>query len=185
MRVRPQLDARSDGPGVLLSTNPPSSDYGNLTGLILQVHNGNLTVLIKGQQVGSMPLPDGDRSISVHSDGHRTTASIGEESIANLAGDRRPQVTGIYSTWTRRPTRSPGCPSRRGWTTAESYPTTLKLVVIALAVACFIGSVVKPAAAGHAGRRRPPRLVPPKWWKPTFRDVSVISALVPGGSSAR
>ena len=31
------LDARTNGPATLLSTNPPSSDYGKLTGLILQV----------------------------------------------------------------------------------------------------------------------------------------------------
>lgn len=173
------LDARSDGPGVLLSTNPPSSDYGNLTGLILQVHNGNLTVLIKGQQVGSMPLPDGDCSISVHSDGHRTTASIGEESIANLAGDRRPQVTGIYSDLDEATDPISGLSfEARVDNRYESYPTTLKLVVIALAVACFIGSVVCLRRLDMRAGRRPPRLVPPKWWKPTFRDVSVISALV-------
>ena len=91
------LDARTNGPATLLSTNPPSSDYGKLTGLILQVDGGHVTLQNRGQQVGTVPLPDGDCTVSVRSDAYGTRATVGDQQLANLHGDQRPQVTGIYS----------------------------------------------------------------------------------------
>ncbi|MEV5537509.1 arabinosyltransferase domain-containing protein [Saccharopolyspora shandongensis] len=173
------LDARTNGPATVLSTNPPTSDYGKLTGLTLQVDNGHLTMLTKGQQVGTVPLPAGDCSFSLHADAFGTTASVGGESLANLRGDQRPQLTGIYSGL------NDGIDDVRGLSFEarvdnryESQATTIKGVAIALAVLAFIGSVVCLRRLDVRAGRRPPKWAPAGWWKPTFRDVSVIGALV-------
>ncbi|MDA3628675.1 arabinosyltransferase domain-containing protein [Saccharopolyspora sp. WRP15-2] len=173
------LDQRTNGPGTLLSTNPPSSDYGNLTGLVLQVDNGHLTLLNKGQQVGTAPLPDGDCTIALKSDAYETTATAGGESLADLHGDQRPQLTGIYSGLNDGIDNVHGLSfEARVDNRYESQPTTLKIVVIALAVVAFIGSLVCLRRLDVRAGRRPPKWAPAKWWKPTFRDVSVIGSLV-------
>ncbi|WP_010313485.1 arabinosyltransferase domain-containing protein [Saccharopolyspora spinosa] len=172
------LDLRTNGPATLLSTNPPSSDYGKLTGLTLQVDNGHLTMLTKGQQVGTVPLPGGDCSLSLHSDAFGTTASVGTETLANLRGDQRAQLTGIYSGL------NDGIDDVRGVSFEarvdnryESQATTIKIAVIALAVLAFIGSLICLRRLDVRAGRRPPKWAPAGWWKPTFRDVSVIGAL--------
>ncbi|WP_337466330.1 hypothetical protein [Saccharopolyspora spinosa] len=92
------LDARTAGPAILLSTNPPSSDYGKLTGLTLQVDNGQAALYSKGQQVSTVPLPAGDCAINIRADASGTTAGIGKQVWARVLGDQRPQLTGIYSS---------------------------------------------------------------------------------------
>ncbi|MEY8039501.1 arabinosyltransferase domain-containing protein [Saccharopolyspora cebuensis] len=172
------LDERTEGPAVLLSTNPPSSDYGHLTGLILQVDGGQLTMMNKGQQVGTVPLAAGDCTISVHSDGYGFKASVGDQSLANFAGDARPQVTGIYSALDENIDPVSGLSfEARVDNRYESYPTALKVAAIVLAIAAFIGSVVCLRRLDVRAGRRPPKLVPAGWWKPTFRDIAVIGAL--------
>ena len=91
------LDARTPGPGTLLATNPPNSEYGNLTGLTLQVNDGQLALLSGGERVGSTALPAGDCAISIDSSGSSTTANVGDTQLAQLNGDQRPQMTGIFS----------------------------------------------------------------------------------------
>ena len=66
------LDARTTGPATLLSTNPQSSDYGKLTGLILQVDGGQVALLSRGQQAGTTPLPTGNCEFAVRSDASGT-----------------------------------------------------------------------------------------------------------------
>ncbi|GAA4840875.1 arabinosyltransferase domain-containing protein [Saccharopolyspora rosea] len=173
------LDARTNGPATLLSTNPPSSDYGKLTGLILQVDGGHVTLQNRGQQVGTVPLPDGDCTISVRSDASGTRATVGDQQLANLHGDQRPQVTGIYSGLDDKVDDVHGLSFQaRVDNRYESTPTDLKLVVIALAVLAFIGSVICLRRLDVRAGRRPPKLVPRGWWKPTFRDAAVILALI-------
>ncbi|GAA2788684.1 arabinosyltransferase domain-containing protein [Saccharopolyspora taberi] len=173
------LDTRSDGHGTLISTTPPGSDYGNVTGLKLQVDNGRLVLLSKGQQLGTAPVPGGQCSIKVHSDGHRTTASVGAQQIAQVNDDQRPQLTGIYSDLDAAVDNIQGVSFEATVDTRyESTPTVLKIVVMVLAVLAFAGCVVTLRRLDRRAGRRPPRLAPPGWWKPTFRDGAVVFALV-------
>ncbi len=174
------VDARTPGPGILLSTNPPSSKYGNLTGMILQIADGQLTLLSKGRQLGTTPIPSGDCSISVHSDAYSTTATVGGQPLADVQGeDRRPQLTGIYSDIdeAQDPIRGLSFTAQvdNRWATQA---TILKFVVIGLAVVCFIGCVIVLRRLDVRAGRRPPKLAPAGWWKPTWRDASVFAVLV-------
>ncbi|GAB2740609.1 arabinosyltransferase domain-containing protein [Salinifilum aidingensis] len=172
------LDARTPGTGTLLATNPPNSDYGKLTGLNLEISNGQLSLLTAGERVGSADLPAGDCAISIDSDGSSTTASVGDAQLAQLNGDQRPQVTGVYSDLDENQDPVSGTSFQaRVDDRYESSPTVLKIAVMLLAVACFIGSIVCVRRLDVRAGRRPPRLVPRGWWRPTFRDTSVIGVL--------
>ncbi|WP_374220902.1 arabinosyltransferase domain-containing protein [Saccharopolyspora sp. HNM0986] len=173
------LDARTPGVANVLSTNPPNSEYGNLTGLTLQVNNGQLVVLAKGQQVSSTQLPPGGCSISVHSDAVGTKVKLGDESLMNVRGDQRPQLTGIFSDLDAQADNIDGLSfEARVDNRYESSATVLKYTVIGAAVLAFIGSVICLRRLDVRAGRRPPRLVPRGWWKPTLRDIAVIGSLV-------
>lgn len=172
------LDARSAAPGVLLSTNPPNSDYGRLTALTLQVTDGQLTLLDKGQQLATTPLPDGDCTIGVHADASGVTANVDGQRLPVSHGDR-PQLTGIYSQLDQNLDDTRGLSFQaRVDNRFESSASHLKLAAIALAALCFVGSVVCLRRLDTRAGRRPPRLAPAGWWKPTLRDVAVLAALV-------
>ncbi|MFC7342414.1 arabinosyltransferase domain-containing protein [Saccharopolyspora griseoalba] len=173
------LDARTNGPAVLLSTNPPNSDYGDITGMVLQVDNGQLTLLMKGQQLGSVALPAGDCSVSVNSTAYGLKATAGDETLVNIAGDRRPQVTGIFSSLDEARDDISGLSFQaRVDTRYESQPTPLKLAAIAGAVLCFLGGLVCLRRLDVRAGRRPPRWFATGWWRPTLRDVAVLGSLL-------
>ncbi|WP_249124147.1 arabinosyltransferase domain-containing protein [Saccharopolyspora erythraea] len=172
------LDARSDGHGTLVSTTPLNSDTGTVTGLRLQVDNGRLVLTSKGRQLGTAPLPVGNCAITVHSDGYRTTAAVGGQQIALANEDVRPQLTGVYSDLDTAVDRTAGLSFKAEIDTRyESHATALKIVVMAGAVLAFIGSVVVLRRLDGRAGRRPPRLVPSGWWKPTLRDLAVLGSL--------
>ncbi|MGW3473468.1 arabinosyltransferase domain-containing protein [Saccharopolyspora sp. NPDC000995] len=169
------LDARIDGPGVLIATNAPSSEYGGLTGMTLQVDAGQVTLWSKGHQVGTATLPAGDCSISVHSDAAGTQAGVAGLPLAAVPGDQRPQLTGIYSQLDAAIDDVRGLDFQaRVDNRFASQATPLKVAVMVLAVLTFLGSMI---ALRHLEIRRAPRLVPPGWWRPEVRDVVVGSAL--------
>ncbi len=172
------LDARSDAPGVLVSTNPTNSEYGKVTGLTLQVINNQVTLLSKGQQLGTALVPPGDCSITIQSDASATTAKIGDQTIANSTGDQRAQLTGIYSQLDDQQDNVEGLSfEARVDNRYESHATPLKWTAIALALGCFVGSVIALRKLDVRAGRRPPRLAPPGWWKPTLRDTAVVGVL--------
>ncbi len=173
------LDARTQDQALVLGTNPPNSEYGKLTGMTLQVTGGQLTLLSKGRQLGTTPMPSGDCSISIHSDASSTTAGVGNQPLADIHGqDRRPQLTGIYSDIDEQqdPTRGLSFSAQvdNRWSTQG---TMLKFVAMGVAVLCFIGSVITLRKLDVRAGRRPPKLAPPGWWKPTLRDGAVFAAL--------
>ncbi|GAA2333751.1 arabinosyltransferase domain-containing protein [Saccharopolyspora halophila] len=173
------LDARSNGPAVLLSTNPPKSDYGDLTGMVLQINNGQLTMLVKGQQLGSVAMPGGDCSLRVNSTAYGLKSTVGDQTLVNIAGDRRPQVTGIFSSLDDERDDISGLSfEARVDTRYESQPTPLKLAVMAGAVLCFLGGLVCLRRLDVRAGRRPPRWFATGWWKPTLRDVAVLGSLL-------
>lgn len=172
------LDERTDGPGVIFSTNPPSSDYGKLTGLTLQVNNGALTLLTRGQQLNTVPLPQGDCEIRLSSTAQSTTATVGDQTLTDSSGDHRPQLTGIYSQLDASTDDVSGLSfEARVDDRFESYATALKTGVMVLTVLAFVGCVICLRRLDVRAGRRPPRLAPPGWWKPTPRDAAVFGAL--------
>ncbi|MFC7342217.1 arabinosyltransferase domain-containing protein [Saccharopolyspora griseoalba] len=172
------LDARSQGPGLLLSTNPPTSDYGNLTALTLQVDDGQVQLYSKGQQISTTELPAGDCTIELRADASGTKAHVGGERWANVAGDQRPQLTGIYSSLNDQVDDVEGLDFQaRVDNRFSSWATPLKTAVIVLTIASFIGSVIALGRLDRLAGRKGPRLAPLRWWKPTLRDASVFLAL--------
>ncbi len=173
------LDSRTTGPGTLLSTNPPSSDYGKLTGLVLQVDRGQVALLSRGQQAGTTALTTGNCALAVRSDASGTVATVDGKPWVKLTGDQRPQLTGVYSDLDggRDDVRGLALQARVD-DRFSSHATVLKLVVIGLAVAAFAGSVVCLRRLDVQAGRRPPRLAPAGWWKPTPRDAAVGATLV-------
>jgi arabinosyltransferase C len=170
---------RSNGPGILLDTNPPNSEYGKLTALVLQVSDGQLSLFSRGLQLGTAPLPAGNCMIQVHSDGFHTAASVGGHQLFSANGDLRPQVTGVYSSINNADDPIAGLSFRaRVDTRYVSSPTLFKLVTMMLAVAAFLGSVLALRAVDVRMGRRPPRLAPRRWWRPTMRDLAVVLVLV-------
>ncbi|MBE9374512.1 arabinosyltransferase domain-containing protein [Saccharopolyspora sp. HNM0983] len=172
------LDARTDGPATLLSTNPPSSDYGSLTGLGLQVDGGQAVLLSQGQQVATEALPPGDCSIALRADAEGTTATIDGTEWVEMRGDQRPQLTGIFSELDAAADDISGVSfEARVDNRFASYATPLKIAVMLGAVAAFAGSIVCLRRLDVLARRQSVRLVPRKWWKPTLRDGAVYATL--------
>ncbi|MCI2416438.1 arabinosyltransferase domain-containing protein [Saccharopolyspora sp. K220] len=169
------LDARIDGPGVLIATNAPSSDYGGLTGLSLQIDAGQLVLWSRGHQAGTAVLPEGDCAISVRSDAAGTQADVGGLPLAAVPGDQRPQLTGIYSQLDSTVDDVRGLAfAARVDNRFASQPTPLKIAVLVLTVLTFLGSMI---ALFRLEVRRPLRWAPVRWWRPKFRDVVVLGAL--------
>ncbi|WP_323847488.1 arabinosyltransferase domain-containing protein [Allosaccharopolyspora coralli] len=173
------LDARTPGSAVLVSTNPPDSKYGTLTGLTLQVEDGRATLVVRGQQLGSAVVGGGECAISLHADGARTTASLGDQTIADVESDIRPQLTGIFSDIDAT------TDDVRGLSFAaevddryQSYATPVKLAAIGLVVLALAGSLVALRRVDTLVARRPRKFAPTGWWRLTSRDVAVLGALV-------
>ncbi|GAA0565334.1 arabinosyltransferase domain-containing protein [Saccharopolyspora erythraea] len=173
------LDARHAGPAVVLSTNPPPSEYGKITGLILQVQDGRLVLTSRGQQLASTALVGDDCVVKVHSDGFGTVASVSGHPIARVNDDVRPQMTGIYSDLDARIDDVRGVSFEAQVDDRyQSTATPIKIVVIVLAVVAFLSSVLALRAFDSRVARRPRRFAPSGWWKPTPRDVAVVGVLV-------
>ena len=172
------LDARTAGAGTLFSSNAPGSDEGKLTGLVLQIQDNQLAVLLKGQRVGTARLPPGACTISVHSDASATSAAIDAKPVVSLRGEHRPQLTGIYSALDSKVDDVKGLSVQarvdNRW---QNSPTALKGAAMGLAVAAFAGSVIALRRMDGPGRR-PPGLTPRRWWKPTLCDLAVYATLV-------
>ncbi|MGP4019016.1 arabinosyltransferase domain-containing protein [Saccharopolyspora sp. 5N708] len=169
------LDARIDGPGVLIATNAPSSEYGGLTGLSLQIDAGEVVLWSRGHQAGTVALPEGDCTISVRSDAAGTRADVGGLPLAAVPGDQRPQLTGIYSQLDSAVDDVRGLAfAARVDNRFASQPTPLKVAVLVLAVLAFLGSML---ALARLEVRRPLRWASPGWWRPRFRDAVVVGAL--------
>ncbi|WP_020663886.1 arabinosyltransferase domain-containing protein [Amycolatopsis benzoatilytica] len=162
----------------LFNTNPPNSSLGTVTGMALQVGNGQLTLSSQGQQLGAAPLPAGDCLITVHTDAQRTTASVGGTRMVDVTDDHRPQVTGIYSDLTNQDATSGLSVSAQVDNRWASSATGIKLVAIVLSVLCFLAAVLALYRMDRMTGRRAPRLAVRGWWRLKFLDVAVLGTLV-------
>ncbi|MGH3772403.1 MAG: arabinosyltransferase domain-containing protein [Pseudonocardiaceae bacterium] len=177
------VDARSTLPASLLATTTPGSTDGAAVGMVLQVADGKLTLISRGQPLGNILLntvsaAPGRCMIQVTSDAKGTTASAGPTRFVKVNQDVRPQVTGIYSALNERRDPVAGVAVRITVDTRfQSTPHPVKLAAMALAaLAVLISLVLMRRLDGRVGRRAP-RLLPSGWWRPTGRDAAVIAVL--------
>ncbi|MGH3867269.1 MAG: arabinosyltransferase domain-containing protein [Pseudonocardiaceae bacterium] len=177
------VEARSTQPASLLATTPPGSTEGAAVGMVLQVADGKLTLISRGQALGNILVstvaaPVGQCMIKISSDARGTTASAGATRFVKVDQDVRPQVTGIYSALSEQRDPVAGLAVRiTADTRFQSTPHPVKLAAIVLAVlAVLISLVLMHRLDGRVGRRAP-RLLPWDWWRPTGRDAVVLAVL--------
>jgi arabinosyltransferase C len=177
------VDNRSALPAPLLSTTPVQSTDGAAVGMVLEVADGKLTLISRGQALGSAMLgpllaSGGPCWIQVASNAQGTTASVGAIQFVNVDQDVRPQVTGIYSALKEQRDPVDGVAVRvTPDTRFQSTPHQIKFAAItAAALAVAISLILLHQLDRRVGRRAP-RLLPWGWWRPTGRDATVIAVL--------
>ncbi|MGH3753772.1 MAG: arabinosyltransferase domain-containing protein [Pseudonocardiaceae bacterium] len=182
------VDARSAQPAALLATTAPGSADGAAAGMVLQVADGRLTLISRGQALGnillgtipgtaapSFPEPC---MIKVGSDATGTTASAGPTRFVTVDQDVRPQVTGIYSVLNRTLDPVNGLAVQiTADTRFQSTPHPVKRAAILLGALTVLISLVLLHRMDRRIGRQAPRLLPPGWWRPTGRDATVLAVL--------
>lgn len=172
------LDARSREPAPLVATTPPASVDGASVGMLLQVADGSVSVISRGQLLGSAALPPGPCELQVDSSVSGTTVTVGDREVVDVAGDVRPQVVGIYSALDAAADPVDGLNVRiTPDTRYQSVPHPVKLTGMGLALIAVFAAMMLLHRLDRRVGRRAPRLLPPGWWKPTGRDVTVIAVL--------
>ena len=177
------VDARSVLPAPLVSTTPPGSTRGAAVGMVLEVADGQLTLISRGQALGNVllstvPVSGGPCLIEVTSDAQGTTASAGTTEFVDVDQDVRPQVTGIYSALDKQRDPVTGIAVQiTPDTRFQSTPHSIKLATMAGAALTVIISLILVHQLDRRIGRRAPRLLPSGWWRPTGRDATVIAVL--------
>ncbi|MGH3767227.1 MAG: arabinosyltransferase domain-containing protein [Pseudonocardiaceae bacterium] len=177
------VDARSTQPAALLSTTPPGSTDGAAVGMVLQVVDGKLTLISRGQALGKIELntipPTAQRClITVTSSAKGTTATAGATRFVKVDQDVRPQVTGIYTVLDDKKDPVTGLSVQiTPDTRYQSVPHPVKLAAIASALAAVLLSLILLHRLDVRIGRRAPRLLPSGWWRPTGRDATVLAVL--------
>jgi arabinosyltransferase C len=176
-------DTRSAQPADLLATTPPGSADGAAVGMVVQVADGKLTLISRGQALGNVllstiPASPGQCMITVASDARGTTATAGATRFVKVDQDVRPQVTGIYSALNEQRDPVTGLAVQiTADTRFQSVPHPVKLTAIALAVLAVLASLILVHRLDGRIGRRAPRVLPPGWWRPTGRDATVLAVL--------
>jgi arabinosyltransferase C len=181
-------DTRSAQPASLLATTPPGSTDGAAVGMVLEVAEGKLTLISRGQALGNILLGTipGTASpafpepcmIKVTSDATGTTASAGPTRFVTVDQDVRPQVTGIYSDLDDKLDPVSGLAVQiTADTRFQSTPHPVKVAAILLGALTVLISLVLLHRLDRRIGRRAPRLLPSGWWRPTGRDATVLAVL--------
>jgi arabinosyltransferase C len=176
-------DTRLAQPASLLSTTPPGSVDGAAVGMVLQVADGKLTLISRGQALGNIlmsTIPPATEQclIKITSNAKGTTASAGASRFVKVTQDVRPQVTGIHSALDERLDPVAGLSVQiTPDTRFQSVPHPVKLTAIELAVLTVLISLVLVHRLDRRIGRRAPRLLPSGWWRPTGRDATVLTVL--------
>lgn len=172
------LDARSPQPAPLVATTPPASSDGAEVGMLLQVADGNVAVISRGQLLGTAVLPPGPCDVAVDSSVSGTTVTVGDRQVVDVDADVRPQVVGIYTALDADVDPVDGLGVRiTPDTRFQSVPHPVKFTAMGLAVVAVLASLMLLHGLDRRVGRRAPRLAPPRWWIPTGRDITVIAVL--------
>src|SRR5690606_15338192 len=176
-RTIQSLDDALASRAMLLST-VPRARINSGVGMHMQVDNNVLTVVNRGQQIVSQPLPDSGCDVRFSSTGERTSITVAGASVYDENTDVRPRVVGIYSDITadREPIdglRVSITPDTR----YQSSPTVWKTLTTVVGVLALLGCLFAVNRLDSRVARRAPRWAPIGWWKLTARDLTVIGAL--------
>lgn len=172
------LDARSAAPAPLVATTPPGSTDGAGVGMRLEVANGAVTVISRGQLLGTAALPPAPCELQVDSSVSATTVTADGREVVDLSGDVRPQVVGIYSALDAAADPVDGLNVRiTPDTRFQSVPHPLKFAGMGLAMVTVFAAMMLLHRLDRRVGRRAPLLLPSGWWKPTARDITVIAVL--------
>ncbi|HEX2300128.1 MAG TPA: arabinosyltransferase domain-containing protein, partial [Pseudonocardiaceae bacterium] len=193
------LDARTVLPAQVLATTPAGSPEGAAVGMVLQIEDGTLTLISRGQALGTYPLgappgpppppgpvgPAGSPPalpgpcvIALTSDATGTTASVGGNDFVAVGQDVRPQVTGVYSDLNEALDPVDGVGVRiTPDTRFQSVAHPVKLAAMLLGGLAVVTSLLLLHNLDKRVGRRAPRLAPTGWWRPTGRDATVIAVL--------
>lgn len=175
------LDARSPVDATVLTTTAPGAPDGATVGMRVAVDQGRLVVDDRGRRLADPVIPAGDCTLQIRSDAAATTVTFGGRELAAAAGDERPQVSGIWSDLDSTLDPVAGTDVRFAADNRfDSTPTTLKIVVGALAVLALVGCLLVLRRLDDRDGRRPAgtrrlalRLRGRDWW----RDSTVVGLL--------
>ncbi|RZS36555.1 arabinosyltransferase C [Herbihabitans rhizosphaerae] len=173
------LDRRTPSESsVLFSTTPKERNvYG--AGMQLDVDGGKLVVVNRGERLKEQPLPATGCDLRLTSTSSATKITMGDFTVWEASGDVRPRIVGIYTDIdAARGDPAAGLsvditPDTR----YQSHATLLKVVAIIFAVLAGLGCLLVVWRLDSAVARRAPRWLPTKWWRPTWRDVTVVGVL--------
>ncbi|MGV9709683.1 arabinosyltransferase domain-containing protein [Gordonia sp. NPDC003424] len=178
------------GGGVLLSTVPENGAEAGTVGLFIRATTDRLLVTQRNAVLISVPRADAQRNpdcrIVIHAD--RTGSRGSVDGFATDGGappgfrlddpNARPQIIGVYTDLPK--TASTEGLSYRSTidTRFSSSPTPLKGALLVIGVLATIASMLALAVLDARDGRRLPRLLPARWWRPTWVDVTVTAVLV-------
>jgi len=162
---------------MLLST-VPRARINTGVGMHMDVDNNVLTVVNRGQQIVSQPLPESGCDVRFTSTGERTRITVAGATVYDEASDVRPRVVGVYSDIAADRDPIDGLQvSITPDTRYQSSPTVWKTLVTVIGVLALLGCLLAVNRLDSRVARRAPRWAPIGWWKLTLRDLTVIGAL--------
>ncbi|GAB20235.1 putative arabinosyltransferase [Gordonia effusa NBRC 100432] len=175
--------------GVLVSTVPSAGVEASKVGLFVRATADSLQVTQRNTLLLSTPRADAQANpncrIVVHSD---TTGTSGRIDGVSSSGanplnftiadpDSRPQIIGVY-------TDLPKSVSAEGLSFSSTIdmrfstsPTALKSLLLVLGVIMTVVSIAALGILDARDGRKLRRLVPKRWWRPKFVDVTVVGIL--------
>ena len=168
---------------VLLSTVPKQAPKATDRGLLVQLTNGSLVVVVRNTPVVTAPLSEvlspACQRLTVTADADRVTGEfVGLRRDGERRGeDLRPQIVGVFTDLT-----GPAPPGLTLSATIDtrysSSPTALKTTVMVLGLLLTVVALIALHRLDVADgiRRRP--VVPSRWWSPTWLDTLVVAVLL-------
>ncbi|MEJ4113207.1 arabinosyltransferase domain-containing protein [Corynebacterium kroppenstedtii] len=177
----------------ILSTLPHDSRFVSSRGLIVRATNDGVDVVNRSQVILQLTtttltsLPD-DATLHVHSDATSTTIDVpghhskdGKALSASVAGDHRPQMTGIYteiSSTAKNTAITNGLKAHANIDSRfTSQPTTIKYIVMLTGLVLALISLTALWKLDKIGSRQQRPLLPPTWKKITTLDGIVGTVL--------
>ncbi|WP_245802200.1 arabinosyltransferase domain-containing protein [Corynebacterium pacaense] len=183
------LESLRENQSLVLGTLPADSTDATNRGLFVRSIDGNLDVIVRGEVLLDLneaevnSLPD-DAVLQISSREEATTASIsGSDQEAEIEGDERPQVTGVYTELDDAPATSSALTGAGLNVNVEinsrftSSPSALKYIAMFAGIAFLLISLWCLHRMDILDGRRANRFLPANWYKLKPLD-GVVSAIL-------
>ena len=174
------IDSLDDG--VVISTVPATAPDAERFGLVARASSGRLDVVLRdipALDVGRETLTGADCALTVESTSTATTIGLRGTDVTpvSLAGDHRPQVTGVFTDLTDLTASGLNVTIDVDSRFASS-PTLVKVLVMLVAVLATIVALIAVHRADSRDGRRTRRFLPQRWWRFSAVDAVVIPTLL-------